>query len=62
MAIVAESCARQSPFVNRLVVRAPNWLGDAVMALPAMGAIRTAFPDARIAIAAIGRWRRYSRS
>ena len=23
--------------VNRLVIRAPNWLGDAVMALPAMG-------------------------
>jgi len=37
---------------SRLVVRAPNWLGDAVMALPALGAIRAAFPDARIAIAA----------
>jgi heptosyltransferase-2 len=29
--------------VNRLVIRAPNWLGDAVMALPAMGAMRAAF-------------------
>jgi heptosyltransferase II len=38
---------------SRLVVRAPNWLGDAVMALPALGAIRAAFPDARIAIAAV---------
>ena len=37
---------------SRLVVRAPNWLGDAVMALPALGAVRAAFPDARIAIAA----------
>jgi heptosyltransferase-2 len=38
--------------MNRLVICAPNWLGDAVMALPAIGAVRTAFPDARIAIAA----------
>ena len=30
---------------SRLVVRAPNWLGDAVMALPAMAAVRAAFPD-----------------
>ena len=37
----------------RLVIRAPNWLGDAVMALPAMGAIRAALPDARIAVAAL---------
>jgi heptosyltransferase-2 len=36
----------------RLVVRAPNWLGDAVMALPALGAVRAAFPGTRIAIAA----------
>ncbi len=38
--------------MNRLVVRAPNWLGDAVMALPAIGAVRAAFPDARLTIAA----------
>jgi heptosyltransferase-2 len=37
---------------SRLVVRAPNWLGDVVMALPALAAVRAAFPDARIAIAA----------
>jgi heptosyltransferase II len=39
--------------MNRLVIRAPNWLGDAVMALPAMGAVRAAFPDATITIAAV---------
>jgi len=39
--------------VNRLVIRAPNWLGDAVMALPAMGAIRAAFGGAHVAVAAI---------
>jgi heptosyltransferase II len=37
----------------RLVIRAPNWLGDAVMALPALGAVRAAWPETRIAIAAI---------
>jgi heptosyltransferase-2 len=37
----------------RLVIRAPNWLGDAVMALPAMEAIRRALPDSYISVAAI---------
>jgi heptosyltransferase-2 len=35
------------------VIRAPNWLGDAVMALPAMAAVRAAYPAARLAVAAI---------
>lgn len=34
------------------MVRAPNWLGDAVMALPAMAALRTAFGDRTLALAA----------
>src|SRR5262245_53373681 len=38
--------------VERLVIRVPNWLGDAVMALPALAAVRAAFAGARIAIAA----------
>lgn len=38
--------------VSRVVIRAPNWLGDAVLALPAMGAIRRHFKDAHLAIAA----------
>ena len=38
---------------RRLVLRAPNWLGDAVLALPAMAAVRRARPDAAIAVAAI---------
>ncbi|MCA1559586.1 MAG: lipopolysaccharide heptosyltransferase II [Acidobacteria bacterium] len=36
----------------RIAVRAPNWLGDAVMALPALGALRAALPSATIAIVA----------
>jgi heptosyltransferase-2 len=39
--------------LKRLAIRAPNWLGDAVMALPAMAAVRAAFPDATLAVVAI---------
>ncbi len=38
--------------MSRLVVRAPNWLGDIVMALPAIAAVRAAHPDAQLALAA----------
>ena len=37
---------------RRLVVIAPNWLGDAVMALPALADVRRHFPDAHLAVAA----------
>ena len=36
---------------SRLVVRAPNWLGDIVMALPALGMVRTAYPEAELTVA-----------
>lgn len=36
----------------RVVVRPPNWLGDAVMALPALAAIRRHFADAHLTLAA----------
>jgi heptosyltransferase-2 len=39
--------------IKRLVIRAPNWLGDAVMALPAIAALRGAVPDSTLAVAAI---------
>lgn len=38
--------------MKRVVVRAPNWLGDAVLALPAMVALRHHLPDASLTIAA----------
>ena len=37
---------------QRLLVFVPNWLGDAVMALPALADVRRAWPDATIAVAA----------
>jgi len=36
----------------RILVRATNWVGDAVLSLPALGAIRDRFPDAYIAVLA----------
>jgi heptosyltransferase-2 len=39
--------------VKHLVIRAPNWLGDAVMALPALSAVRGSLAQAHVTIAAI---------
>ena len=36
----------------RLILRAPNWLGDAVMAIPALDAVRRAYPDTTMVLAA----------
>ena len=38
--------------MKRLVILSPNWLGDAVMALPAIADVRRGAPDATIAVAA----------
>ncbi len=38
--------------VNRILVRTPNWLGDAVMALPALATLEKAFPSASVALLA----------
>ena len=37
-----------------IVVRTPNWLGDTVMAVPALAALRAAWPDAEVLAA--GPW------
>ena len=42
----------EPPSISRLLVRPPNWLGDAVLALPAIAALRQAYPDAQLTIAA----------
>src|SRR5687768_9401096 len=41
---------REAP--RRVVLRAPNWLGDAVLALPAMAALRHHFAHASLTVAA----------
>ena len=38
--------------VERLLVVSPNWLGDAIMALPAVNDLRRGFPRARLIVAA----------
>ena len=37
---------------KKILVRATNWVGDAVMSLPALRAIRRAYPHARITVVA----------
>lgn len=43
---------RRNPSVTceRVLIRVPNWLGDAVMAIPALHALRAAFPKAHVAV------------
>jgi heptosyltransferase-2 len=36
----------------KLLIRATNWVGDAIMALPALRAVRSRFPEAKITILA----------
>ncbi len=36
--------------IKKILIMAPNWIGDAVLALPAISRIRKSFPFARIAI------------
>jgi heptosyltransferase II len=42
--------SRIVPAPRRILIKAVNWLGDIVMSLPAMRAVRRAFPDAHLAI------------
>ena len=38
--------------IRSILIRSTNWIGDAVMTTPAIGAVRESFPDARITILA----------
>lgn len=46
--------------IRTLVVRLPNWLGDSVMALPALRTLRAGLPQARITL--VGPWAELFRS
>jgi tetraacyldisaccharide 4'-kinase/lipopolysaccharide heptosyltransferase II len=41
--------------VRRILVRAPNWVGDAVMSLPTLAGVHTLFPQAEITVLAAPR-------
>ncbi|HYA34005.1 MAG TPA: lipopolysaccharide heptosyltransferase II [Candidatus Binataceae bacterium] len=49
---IAEASApsRVTPAPQRIVIKAVNWLGDLVMSLPAMRAVRHAWPEAHLAV------------
>jgi heptosyltransferase II len=36
--------------INSILIRGTNWIGDAIMTLPAMASIRATYPHARIAV------------
>jgi heptosyltransferase II len=38
--------------ILKILVRMPNWIGDAVMSTPALGSLRAAFPSSEIVLAA----------
>src|SRR5688572_25125812 len=35
---------------RKILIRGPNWVGDAVLAIPAMKAVRARFPDSEITV------------
>lgn len=41
------------PLPRRILIRAPNWVGDAVMSLPALHCVRQALPHAHVSILAL---------
>ena len=38
--------------INKILIRGTNWIGDAILTLPAMASIRTTYPHAHIAVLA----------
>ena len=38
--------------LKRILIRGTNWIGDAVMTLPAVASVRAAYPEAHLAILA----------
>ncbi len=42
----------QTDHIRRILVRGPNWIGDAVMCTPALQGLREAFPAAKITLLA----------
>jgi lipopolysaccharide heptosyltransferase II/tetraacyldisaccharide 4'-kinase len=41
--------------IRRILLRAPNWIGDAVMSLPVLASLNTLFPAAQVTVLAVPR-------
>jgi heptosyltransferase II len=52
---VSRRFARDPEVVRRVLVRSPNWVGDAVMSLPVLSGLRRLFPLAEITVLAVPR-------
>jgi heptosyltransferase II len=52
---VSRRFSRDPEVVRRILVRAPNWVGDAVMSLPVLAGLRRLFPLADITVLAVNR-------
>ncbi len=52
---VSHRFARDPEVVRRILVRAPNWVGDAVMSLPVLAGLKRLFPLAEITVLAAPR-------
>jgi heptosyltransferase II len=52
---VSRRFARDPEVVRRVLVRSPNWVGDAVMSLPVLAGLRRLFPLAEITVLAVPR-------
>jgi heptosyltransferase-2 len=52
---VSRRFTRDPEVVRRVLVRAPNWVGDAVMSLPVLAGLRRLFPLAEITVLAVRR-------
>ena len=52
MPTIANSKKIDRRAIKRILIRATNWVGDAVMTLPAVEAARESFPDSHIAVLA----------
>ena len=38
--------------INRILIRATNWVGDVIMTLPALEAVRESFPNSTLVVLA----------
>jgi heptosyltransferase-2 len=52
---VSRRFARDPEVVRRVLVRAPNWVGDAIMSLPVLAGLKRLFPLAGITVLAVPR-------